>query len=202
MQGPDGRGRVTKLEIGEAAGGERPYEVERERRVLVAAEEQARIGAARVGVELLAIHQVAEVAGERRAVARLGGARARLRVLPGEAPHAHHRSLHPVDQDQRHLEQDLELVGDVVRGAVGEALGAVSSLEEEHVPLGGLGELRLQLLDLPRGHQRRQAGEIPHHLLQARGVRIGGLLQRRPLLPGRRTPIHVHSGRRLYTRLL
>ena len=62
------------------------------------------------GVNSAAVDEIAEVAREHDAVALLGRLDARLGVLPGEAPDADDRRLARVDEHERHLEEDLELV--------------------------------------------------------------------------------------------
>ena len=100
------------VQVGEASRRERAHEVQRERRVRVGVEQRARIGASRVGRELGAIDEIAEVARQDDAAALLGRLRARLRVLAGEAPDAHDRLLAGVDEHHRHLQEDLQLVRD------------------------------------------------------------------------------------------
>ena len=107
--------------------------------------------------EVGAVDHVAEVARADDALARLDRLAARLGVLPGEAAHADDRALALVDHDERHLEEDLQLVGDDRRPAVGERLGAVAALQEEALALLRLGEELLQARDLPRRDERAAA---------------------------------------------
>ena len=69
------------MQVGEAAVEQRAHEVQRERRALVAAQQQLRIRLARLGGELGTIDEVAAERRQRDAVARLGVGRARLGVL-------------------------------------------------------------------------------------------------------------------------
>ena len=111
---------LRMVQVGEAAVDQRAHEVECERRALVTAQQQFRVGGTRLGGELRAVHQVAAIARQRDAAARLGIGRARLGVLPGHASDADDRLLQPVQQHQAHLQQDLQLLGDGVRFAIGE----------------------------------------------------------------------------------
>ena len=119
------------VQVGEAAVHQRAHEVERQRRALVAAQQQLRIGAARLGGELGAIDQIPAIGRQRHAVARLEVRRARLGVLARHAADAHHRPLHARQQHQAHLQQHLELLGDAIGLALGEALGAVPALQQK-----------------------------------------------------------------------
>ena len=78
-----------------------------------------------------AIDQVAAIAGQRHAVAGFGLGRARLGILAGKTPDADHPLVAAVNQDQAHLQQDLQLVGDRLGAAVVESLAAVAALQQE-----------------------------------------------------------------------
>ena len=128
-----------------------------------------------LGGELGAVDEIAEVARELDAVARLDGLAARLGVLPGEAADADHRALALVDHHEGHLEQDLHLVRDDRRTAVGERLRAVAALQEEALALLGFGELALQALDLPGRDERRELAQAAQAVSSAAGVVRDGL---------------------------
>ena len=96
-----------------------------------ASQHAARIGLARLRREFRRIDDVAAVARQRHAVARLGVGRARLGVLAGEAADAHHRLPQAVHEHEAHLQQDLEPVRDHRRLQSREALGAVAALQQE-----------------------------------------------------------------------
>ena len=114
------------------------------------------------------VDDVAAVARQRHAVARFGVGRTRLGVLAGEAADAHHRQAQAVHQHQAHLQQHLEPVGDHVRIAVGETLGAVAALQQEALAFLRLGQLLLEREDFPRRHQRRQRAQFAQRRLPAR----------------------------------
>jgi hypothetical protein len=156
------------VDVGEAAVEQRADEVERHRRVLVAADHQVRVGPAGVGVEVGAVDQVAEVAGQFHFDSTSApstpfsvGLDRGLAYCPANRPTRVTGRLQPVDEHQAHLEQDLELVRDGLGPAVIERLGAVAPLQDEPPPRLGLvtrSPRRLQALDLVARHQRGQAG--------------------------------------------
>jgi hypothetical protein len=137
------------VQIGESAVDEGTHEIERECRALVAAQQQIRIRSARVGRELGPVDQIATVARERHAVTRLGVRRARLRILACHAPDTQDRSLEPVQQDEAHLQEDLELLGDLIRLAVGKGLRAIATLQQEGLTALGGRQTLAQRVDLP-----------------------------------------------------
>ena len=120
------------------------------------------------------------IGGKLDAVARLEVVRARLGILTGETTDAHHGHLHAVNQHQRHLQQDLEPVGNDFGPAFVKNLGAVAALQQEAIARLGLGELLPQVEDFPGRHQRRQFREVLHRTLQCLLILVPGLLQRIP----------------------
>src|ERR1035438_4450059 len=97
-------------------------------------------------------------------------------VLAGEASYADDGAARADDEDERHLEEDFEGVGDAGGGAIDEALGAIAGLEDELAAVGGFGELVEEAEDFPTGDQggeSAQVGEDPVHL---GGVGVVGLL--------------------------
>jgi hypothetical protein len=166
------------VEVGEAALDQGADEVDGQPGPLVAAQQERRVGDAVRRRPGRPVDQVAAVGGEGHAVPRLQVLAPGLGVLAGEAAHADHPAAGAVDEHQAHLEEDLELAGNGVRGALLEALGTVAPLEEEALAARRLRELRFQALDLPGGHERRQAGQLAQDLLQPRRIRILRLLER------------------------
>ena len=184
------------VQIREPAVDQRAHEVQRQRRALVAAQHQRRIRLAIGGRERRPVDRVAAVARQRHAVLRLVVGAARLRVLAGHAADANDRLLEPHEHHERHLQQDLQLLHDVVRRALVEALGAIAALQQERFAALRLRELRLQVLDFPRRHDRRQPAELREHALQVGAIAIRGLLRRVPALPARGVPIGRNLGLR------
>ena len=96
------------MEVGEAPVHQGTHEIERQGGPLVAPQEERGIGIALGGRESRTVHDVAPVAWQRHAVARLGVRAARLRVLSRHAADTRHRHLEAMQQDKAHLQQDLQ----------------------------------------------------------------------------------------------
>ncbi len=131
---------VDSAEGCESALGERAQQVERGRRLMVGLHEATRIGNTRLGERARIVD---DVPAERRQVDladALGGARAGLGELAGDAPDLDHRDTHRVRHHDRHLQDDAELLPDVVCGELLEALGTIAGLEQERIAGSDLGE--------------------------------------------------------------
>jgi hypothetical protein len=148
-----------------------------------------RIGASCFGRERRRVDEIAAVARQRRAVARLGIGRTRLGVLAGETADAHHGQLQAMHEHEAHLQHDLEAVGDQRRGAVVEALRAITALQEEAMALRRVREQCLQRQDFPRRDQRRQVAQLGKRDFEFGGIRIDRLLQTGTFPPRVRRPI-------------
>src|SRR5690606_18733706 len=70
-----------------------------------------------------------------------------------------------------------------------EALGAVAALEQKRPSALRGRELALQLLDLPRRHERRQPRELREHTVELLPRTVGGLLGGLARLPAGGMPI-------------
>ena len=176
------------MQIREAAVDQRPDEVQRERRALVAAQQQGRIGLSGLLGELWAVDDIPAIGRQGHPITGLGVGGARLRILAGHATDADDGTFEAVDEHQAHLQQYLETLGDAARIAVLEALCAVSTLQQEPIPPLGGGELAKQSFDLPRDHDGRQSGELCHHSIECHAVTVVRLLSRRESLPGGGAP--------------
>ena len=102
-----------------------------------------------------------------------------------------------MQQHKAHLQQDLQLLGDVIGLAVGERLRAVPALQQE-----GLAALRrrqplAQRIDLPGHDDRGQARELGDDALERLRVVVDGLLLRGLALPAGRYAREVVSGDRM-----
>jgi len=122
---------VHAVEVGEAAFRKGAQQVERRRRLVVAAQHAPRVGAAGDGIEREVVHDVAEIRRQLQAVALLDRRRARLGELSGDPSDLHGRHAGAVRQHHRHLQDHLELVADVVGRELGERLRAVARVEQE-----------------------------------------------------------------------
>src|SRR5690606_11690789 len=131
---------------------------------------------------------------QRYAGARLEIGAPRLRVLTGEPADPDHRLLQPDEHHERHLQQDLELLDDVLGRALVEALRAVAALEQERLAALGPRELRLEGLDLPARDDRRQRREPREGRVEPGAVLVSRLLSGGQALPARRVPFGGHLG--------
>src|SRR3984885_397184 len=138
------------MQIGEASVDERAHEVERERGAFVAAQQQFWVGLALRRAKARAVDVVAPIARERHAAAGLGVRRTWLGILSGESADADDGLLQPLQQNQAHLQQDLQPPSDVVRLAILEALRAIASLQQKRGAALRPRELGAQRLDFPR----------------------------------------------------
>ena len=177
---------VDLAEVGEAALGERPQEVERGDRLLVRRHQAVRVGyPGRLLGEVVVDHVAAEGVQDLLAD-HLGGGAAGLGELPGDPTQLDHRHPGAVGQDHGHLQDDLELVPDGIGAELGERLGAVPGLQDEGPALGGLAEGPGQVAGLAGEDQGREPEQLgvdalelvlvgPHRLLGGRSgpPRIG-----------------------------
>ena len=185
--------RVHAGEVGEAALGERPQQVERGRRLVVGLHEAVGIGDARLGERAGVVDDVAAERRQDDAVHELGRARTGLGELAGDAADLHDGDPHRVRQDHRHLQDDAQLLADVVGGELLEALGAVTRLEQERVAGRDLGQTGLQRPGLAGEHQGRIARQRLQRAVETVEVGPLGLLARLAVLPRRWCPRHGHA---------
>ena len=155
-------------QVGEAALGEGAQQVQRRRRLLVGRHQALGIGAAGLGLEGLVVDHVAAEGRQLQVADPLGGRRARLGELPGDAADLDHGHAGGVGQRHRHLQNDLELVPDGVGRELGEGLGAVAGLEQEGLAVGHLGQLRCEVTGLAGEDEGRDGGEPRLGLLRGR----------------------------------
>ena len=137
------------------------------------------------GGELGRVDDVAAIARQRDAAARLGVGRARLGVLAGDAADADHRLAQRRGPAPGSSAAGSSAFGDRVRAAVVEALGAVAALQQERLPPCASASCCFSALDLPRRDERRQRAQFVQHACERRHP-DSRLLQRRPAAPGLR----------------
>ena len=185
---------VDTGEIGEAALGERTQQVERRCRLVVGLHEPVgrgdprRFGGGRV---------VHHVAAERRQVEIADAferSRPWLGELTGDAPDLDHRYAERIGEDDGHLQDDAQLLSDVDRRELLEALGAVAGLQHEGVAGGDVAERGLQRTRLAGEHQRGIGGDLLQGPIEVALVGPIGLLFSRKRLPRRRGPRLCHGG--------
>ncbi len=123
--------------------------------------------------------------------------RAGLGELPSHATDLHGGRADGVGQDDRHLEDDAELLADVVGGELFEALGAVTGLEEERIAGGDLAEVCLERPGLLGEDQRGHLRDGLQRPFECAGVGPVRLLPCDSFLPGTGRPLltrrHVHK---------
>ena len=183
---------VRVVEVGVAAGRERPQQVERRRRLPICLELAPRIGHPCGLREGDVVDDVAAVAGQRHPVLRLGVRRARLGELARHPPDLHHRQRAREGQHHRHLEEHAEEVADVIGGMLGERFRAVAPLQQKRLAGRHPGERRFQLARLAGEDQRREARQLLLDLGEHRSVRIARHLLDRLLPPACRAPSVLH----------
>ena len=123
---------VDLRQVGEAALGEGPQQVQRRRRLVVRGEEPVGVGGAgrRVGATSLTMWPRKRRQGRAPRPSRSASERG-LGELAGDAADLHHRHAGRVGEHHGHLQDDLQLVADGVGGEVVEGLGAVAGLQQE-----------------------------------------------------------------------
>ena len=116
---------VHLAQVGVATLREGADQIQRRGRVVVQRQKTLRVGFACFGRELEGVHGVATVAGQCHTVARFHIRRTRLRILASDTSDLNNRQRRAVGQDDRHLQQRLNLQAHVVRRRLGECFGAV-----------------------------------------------------------------------------
>ena len=183
---------VHVIEIGVAALRERAQQIERRRRLPVGHQHALRVGRARFLGELDAVDDVAAIARQLLAVLHFGRRRARLGELSGDAAELHHRRAAGIGQHHRHLQQHPEEVADGVGAMLGEAFGAIATLQQKGLAGGHAGELGLQLARLACKYQRRKGGKLFLDLGKLLLVRIDRNLLDRLRAPAIGAPSRCH----------
>src|SRR5262245_22219663 len=181
------------MQIRKSAVGESAEVIQRQRSPLVSAQQQLRIRGSILFSKTRSIDEIAAITRQRDAVAHLLGSRPRFGVLSGNPADAYDGLLRRVDQDEAHLQQNLELRRNRRRIALVEAFRAVAALKHEHLAARRTSEPGLQRIDLPRRDQRRQARDRVNDLLKVRTIGVYRLLLGRFVLPGIRKPVRHRS---------
>ena len=109
-------------------------------------------------------------------VNHLGGTGPRLRILASHAADADDALVGPPDEDEAHLQQQLDLGLDGALLAVVEELGAVAALEEEGFAGGDVPQVGLEALDLVGMDDGGHARELADGAGELAGVGVGGRL--------------------------
>ena len=179
------------LEVGVAAGGERPQQVQGRRRLAIGFQLTARIGLARLSGELDVVDDIAAIGGQRDAIDGLEVRGARLGELACDTADLDDRRSGRERHDHRHLQEDPEEIADIVSRVLAEALGAIPALQQERVSAGCLAQCLLELARFAGEHQRRIAGKLPLGFGESRAVAVSRRLGDRPRAPTLRGPTLV-----------
>ena len=180
-------------QVGVAAPGEGPQQVQRGRGPVVGGQQPAGVvGPLGVG-EADVVDHVAQKRREFGAAHRLGGAGAGLGELPGDPAHLHHRHAARVGQHDGHLQDHPQPVPDGVGRGV-EGLGAVAGLQHDGLPGRHPAQVLGQRPGLAGEHQRRQVAQGLGHLVALGRIGPGRLVEGRPGPPGLRRPVRGGHG--------
>jgi hypothetical protein len=179
---------VHLTQVGEPTLCEGAHQIQRRRRGVVPLDQTRCVGLPRLGREVVAVHDVTAVGGQRDVAAGLEVVRAGLGELAGHAAHLHDGLRGAVREHDRHLQQRLHARTDLVGGCARECLGAVPTLQQERIAARRTGETLAQDVDLTREHERRQRGD-----LRRRGTDRVSVWPLRLVLDGQRPPI-VETG--------
>ena len=85
----------------------------------------------------------------------------------------HHWPPRASHEHQRHLDQNLQLVGEDRGFAVLERFGAVPALKNESAPLLRIGDEGLELFDFPRSDERRKLSQLRDNAFERGRIVVG-----------------------------
>ena len=179
--------RVRKIRI--TAGGESAQQIERRRRLPVGLELAAWIGSACFRRKVDAVDDVAAIGRQLHRAAFFDRRRTRLGELSGDAADLHHRRRRGIGQHHRHLQEQPEEIADVVGAVLGEALGAIATLEEECLAGGNLRQSAFEVACLTCKNQWRKARKLGLDIGECLGVGVIRHLHDRLVAPGVRAPL-------------
>ena len=183
---------MDAVQIGITALGKGSQQIQRRGRLAVCLDHPLRVGLARRFVEIEAVNNVAAVGGQSDAVAGLGVGRTRLSELSGEPTELDHRAAGAKGKHDRHLQQHLEHVADVVGVKFGEALGAVAALQQKRLTGRDIRQPLFEASSLPGKDQGRKAPQRLLDIGERRLVGIARHLPYRQTAPAVRGPFLAH----------
>ena len=111
-------------------------------RLVIGAHHPRRIRCAVFCREVHAIDDITAIAGQFHIANLFHWGRARLCKLTRHAANFNHRACCTKGQYDRHLQQDLKGIADVVGGKLSEALGTIAALQQECLAFGDLSQRR------------------------------------------------------------
>jgi hypothetical protein len=80
--------------------------------------------------------------------------------LSSDAANLHHRQGAGIGQHDRHLQEDAEEVPDVVGAVLGEALGAITALQQKSLTISDARQRPFQVAGFACKNQRRKSREL------------------------------------------
>ncbi len=137
------------VEVGKPTVDKRADKIQGQRSVFVATQHPLRIRDTVSGGEIRAVDDLATVSRQGHAITLFGVRAAWFGVLAGKSTDSGDAAFEPEGQQQAHLKEDLELVGDDLRRTLVESFGAGAPLEKESFSFCGLRKLNPQPFDLP-----------------------------------------------------
>jgi hypothetical protein len=118
------------------------------------------VGINRPVLETVAVDDVALEAGDFLSINHLGRTGSRLRILSSHTANAHNSLVGSPDENDTHLQQELDLALDGALATVVEKFRAVAALEKKGIALCHIAKMGLESDDLIGVHQRRQVSEF------------------------------------------
>jgi hypothetical protein len=146
------------VKIGNSRGESGADVVEGGSRVVIGLDKTVRVN--RPVLETVAVDDVAFEAGDFLSINHLGRTRSRLRILSSHTTNAHNSLVGSPDENDTHLQQELDLALDGTLATVVEELRAITTLEEKGIALCHIAKMGLESDDLIGMHQRRKVGEF------------------------------------------
>ena len=162
------------VEVGDAGADGAADVVERGGRVVVGTHKTVGVQLALVGVE--AVEDIATERGHLLAVNSLDGGRTRLRVLTSHAADTHDGLVGAPEEDEGHLQKQLDLGLDHILLAIAEELGAIATLQEEGLALSDIAKVFAETDDLVGEDEGREVLELVNRFFKGGLVWVVGAL--------------------------
>ncbi len=179
-------------EVGIATSGEGPQQVQCGGGPVVGGEQSLGVGATFALGEADVVDDLAEEGRQLDIALGLDGGGAGFGELPGDTADLDDRQAARIREDDRHLEDDAELVADRVGGAV-ERFGAVACLEQERFTSSDTGQLVGEIPSLAGEHEGRHLAEQFERLIELARIGPGWLVLDGQVSPRAGCPGGSHS---------
>ena len=186
---------VDLCQVSEAAFGEGTKQVQCRGRLMVGSQHAPGIGHSRGRSRRVVVDDVTPEHRQLDLANELRRRRARLGELPGDAADFHDRDTRAVGEDDRHLQDDLQLVADRVGREVVEGLGTVAGLEQERLAGGDSAERASESARLAGKHERWERRELGKDLGAGDGIGPWWLMGSGARVPRGRVPTPLRHRR-------